>query len=86
MARLKALSSWSATSSCIVAQLLVADTYERNPGLKRFLESTGLDFRAHDTFTKADIEERTALYQKLAEMIWSPTLLMKDAQSLPERT
>lgn len=57
-----------------------------NPGLKRFLESTGLDFRAHDTFTKADIEERTALYQKLAEMIWSPTLLMKDAQSLPERT
>jgi hypothetical protein len=65
----------------ILAQTLVADTYERNPGLTRFLESTGLKFRAHAAFKKADIEERTTLYQTLAETIWNPALLMTDAQS-----
>jgi hypothetical protein len=65
----------------ILAQTLVADTYDRNPGLKRFLESTGLKFRAHAAFKKADIEERTTLYQALAETIWNPALLTSDAQS-----
>ena len=66
----------------LLPQTLCADTYDRNPGFKRFLQSSGLDFRAHHQFKKADIEERTRLYQKLAEMIWDPSLLLKDAESV----
>ena len=65
----------------VLAQTLCRDTYQRNPGLQRFLESSGLAFCAHDHFKRADIEERTTLYQKLAEAIWNPALLMADAQS-----
>jgi len=65
----------------ILAQTLCADTYQHNPGLRQFLESTGLNFHAHDSFSRADIEERTLLYQKLADVIWNPALLTQEAQS-----
>jgi len=65
----------------ILAQSLCSDTYDRNPGLKQFLQRTGLNFHAHAKFKKADVEERTALYQNLAETIWNPALLSQDASS-----
>jgi hypothetical protein len=66
----------------ILAQSLCADTYDHNPGFTRFLQGTGLNFQPHDTFKKAEIEERGRLYQKLAETIWNPALLLRDAQSV----
>ncbi|MGC1178654.1 MAG: hypothetical protein WA884_06425 [Methyloceanibacter sp.] len=51
-----------------------ADTYDHNPGFRRFLDSSGLNFHAHDKFKKADIEGRTTLYRRLAETIWDPAL------------
>jgi hypothetical protein len=65
----------------LLAQTLCADTYERNPGLRRFLERTSLTFRPRDSFKKADIEARSALYESLAELIWDPALLLRDAQA-----
>jgi len=58
----------------ILAQSLSADTYDHNPGFRRFLDSSGLNFHAHDKFKKADIEGRTTLYRRLAETIWDPAL------------
>jgi hypothetical protein len=66
----------------ILAQSLCADTYDHNPGFKRFLQNAGLNFQPHDKFKKAEIEERSRLYQKLAETIWNPALLLRDAQSV----
>jgi hypothetical protein len=63
----------------LLAQTLCADTYEHNPGLKRFLETSGLEFRPHPAFKKADIEARSELYRKLAEAIWDPALIARDA-------
>jgi len=65
----------------LLAQTLCADTYERNPGFQRFLDRSTLDFRPYEKFGKGEIEQRTKLYQKLAETIWDPALLLKDAES-----
>jgi hypothetical protein len=63
----------------LLAQTFSSDTYDHNPGLKRFLESSGLKFHAHAAFKKADIEARSELYSKLAETIWNPVLIKQDA-------
>jgi hypothetical protein len=63
----------------LLAQTLCPETYDHNPGLARFLQASGLAFHAHPNFKKADIEERTELYRKLAELVWSPTLIAEDA-------
>jgi hypothetical protein len=34
------------------------------------------------TFKKADIEDRSLLYRKLAEAIWNPALIADDAVSI----
>jgi uncharacterized protein with ParB-like and HNH nuclease domain len=69
----------------ILAQTLCADTYSHNPSFQRFLESSGLQFHSHNHFKRQDIEERTTLYQKLAETIWNPALVMQEAQSNASR-
>ena len=64
----------------LLAQSLHELAYERNPGFKRFIKESGLAFRPHSEFKKADLDERHILYQKLAERIWSPErLTQKDA-------
>jgi uncharacterized protein with ParB-like and HNH nuclease domain len=65
----------------LLAQTLCAETYDHNPGLRRFLDRTNLNLHPHDAFKKADIEERSALYQMLAEAIWNPALLLQEAQA-----
>jgi hypothetical protein len=47
-------------------------TYEHNPTFRRFVEESGLPFRPHPAFTKADQEERQALYRQICEQIWDP--------------
>jgi Protein of unknown function (DUF1524) len=54
--------------------------YDHNLGFKRFIESSGLSFRAHSEFKKADLDARQDLYQKLAEQIWSPDRLAQEAE------
>jgi hypothetical protein len=47
----------------LLAQTLHEVAYERNPGLAQFLQETGLPFRPHPQFKKADLEERGSLYR-----------------------
>lgn len=59
-------------SQNLLARSLHDLAYKHNPGFRRFIEETGLAFKAHVTFKKADLDERQALYKALAEAIWNP--------------
>lgn len=65
----------------LLAKSLHENAYEHNPGFRRFIEESGLDFRAHPEFTKADLDARQDLYRRLAERIWSPDRLKAEASS-----
>jgi hypothetical protein len=65
----------------LLARSLHEQAYDHNPGFVRFIKETGLPFQAHAAFKKADLDARQALYQRLAETIWSPTRLAEEATS-----
>lgn len=65
----------------LLARSLHESAYDHNPGFKRFIAESGLPFRAHAEFRKADLDARQALYQQLAERIWSPERLAQEAAS-----
>ena len=62
----------------ILAQSLHELAYERNPGFLRFIKDSGLPFKPHAEFKKADMEARQLLYRRLAEELWSPTRLQQE--------
>jgi len=66
-------------SQNLLAGSLNPAAYEHNPGFLRFIEKTGLPFRAHAEFKKADLDVRQTLYTQLAELVWSPTRMQTDA-------
>ena len=68
-------------SQNLLARSLNEQAYDHNPGFMKFIEESGLAFQAHAEFKKADLDARQALYQKLAEQIWSPDRLALEAQS-----
>lgn len=63
----------------LLARSLHPQAYQHNPGFTRFLQSSGLSFKPHAEFRKADLDERSLLYLKLAEHIWNPNRLMEEA-------
>ena len=62
----------------LLARSLNLQCYERNPGFLKFTAESGLAFKAHPQFNKADLEARQKLYQNLAEQIWSPDRLDRE--------
>ena len=54
-----------------LAKTLHERTYERDPGFLGFKERTGLKFRSHTEFDKADLDERQELYRRIAMQVWS---------------
>jgi hypothetical protein len=65
----------------LLARSLHEGAYSHNPGFKRFIELSGLAFRAHANFKKADLDARQELYGNLAEQIWSTDRLTREAES-----
>ncbi|HLH77564.1 MAG TPA: DUF1524 domain-containing protein, partial [Candidatus Binataceae bacterium] len=65
----------------LLARSLHEQTYEHNPGFRRFIGECGLPFKHHSEFKKADLDERQALYRQLAERIWSPDRVAQEAAS-----
>jgi uncharacterized protein with ParB-like and HNH nuclease domain len=63
----------------ILARSLNPRCYERNPGFIRFVRESGLPFRAHEEFKKADVDARQELYLRLAEQVWNPERLEQGA-------
>jgi hypothetical protein len=66
-------------SQNLLARSLHPQCYERNPGFLRLVHDSGLPFKAHPQFKKADLEERSRLYRQLAERIWNPDILLREA-------
>jgi hypothetical protein len=64
----------------LLAQSLHPQCYQHNPGLAQFIQRSGLPFKAHGKFKKADLEERSVLYRQLAEQIWNPEDLLSVGQ------
>jgi uncharacterized protein with ParB-like and HNH nuclease domain len=52
--------------------------YEHEPGFMQFKQSTGLPFRAHAEFKKADIDDRQALYLEIAKQVWNPQQIIAE--------
>lgn len=65
----------------LLARSLHPQAYEHNPGFLRFIQETGLPFRAHTQFKRADLDQRGILYQQLAERLWNPNDLLLETDS-----
>jgi hypothetical protein len=65
----------------LLAQSLHEHAYSHNPGFKAFIKRSGLAFRDHPQFKKADLDARHALYRRLAEEIWNPDRLVQEAKA-----
>lgn len=48
---------------------------------RRIIEESSLPFRAHAEFRKADLDARQELCRSLAERIWTPERLEREAAS-----
>jgi hypothetical protein len=68
-------------SQNLLARSLHENAYDHNPGFLRFIQETRLPFEQHKTFHKADVEARQHLYRQLAEQIWSPSRLEREADT-----
>jgi hypothetical protein len=65
----------------LLAQSLHEKAYDHNPGFRRFVHESRLPFRAHAEFKKADLDARQVLYRLIAEQVWSPDILMREADA-----
>ncbi len=68
-------------SQNLLAQSLHENAYEHDPGFRRFIKETGLEFQAHAEFKKADMDARQELYRSLAEQIWNPDNLQREVDA-----
>lgn len=59
----------------LLAASLHPQKYSKNPGFRKFRESSGLPFKPHTQFKKVDLMERQQLYRQICEQIWSPDRL-----------
>jgi hypothetical protein len=64
----------------LLAQSLHEKAYDHNPGFRRFQEQSGLPFRSHTGFKKADLDARQDLYRRVAEQIWNPEILLREVE------
>ncbi|MEA3211694.1 MAG: hypothetical protein QOE70_4751 [Chthoniobacter sp.] len=65
-------------SQNLLARSLHSNCYQHNPGFLRFVSTSGLPFHANAEFKKAAVEERGALYRKIAERLWNPDSLLRE--------
>jgi Protein of unknown function (DUF1524) len=54
----------------LLVKSLHPKSYENNPNFVGMAGTLGLKFKAHKSFTKADIDERQALIRSICEVIW----------------
>lgn len=61
----------------LLARSLHPQCYDRNPGFLAFVRESGLPFRAHEEFRRADLDARYELYQAIAAQVWDPDQLLR---------
>ena len=65
----------------LLAQSLCDQAYQHDPGFKNFIRQSGLPFHPHAEFKKADLDARQELYRKIAEQVWDPDSLLREASA-----
>lgn len=68
-------------SQNLLARSLHPHCYDRNPGFVSFVAESGLPFRDHLEFKKADVDARQDLYRRTAERVWSPDRLAEELEA-----
>jgi len=63
----------------LLAASLHDNAYVHNPGFRALREATGLPFRAHPEFKRADLDDRHRLYVQIASQVWAPDLIAAEA-------
>ena len=66
-------------SQNLLARSLHPQCYQHNPRFTQFVQTSGLPFGPHAEFKKVDLDARQDLYRKLAEQVWNPDELLRDA-------
>ena len=59
----------------LLAASLNKQKYVNEPSFKQFIETSGLPFKPHAQFKRADLMERQELYRQICEQIWNPDRL-----------
>lgn len=67
-------------SQNLLARSLHEQCYERHPGFLTYIQQEGLPFEPMPQFRKADLEARQQLYRQLADRVWDPRQLAREAQ------
>lgn len=67
-------------SQNLLARSLHPLAYQNNPGFLTFVNHSGLPFRPHEQFKRADLDERCELYRQLAKHVWNPTSLLAEVE------
>lgn len=65
----------------LLARSLQPSCYDHNPGFLRYVERIELPFRPHESFKRNDLDERQDLYRQIAEEIWNPARLKREAMA-----
>lgn len=63
----------------LLARSLHPQCYDHNPGFLSFGRESGLPFKSHSGFKKADLDTRGMLYHQIAERVWNPDDLLREA-------
>ena len=53
--------------------------YKQNPAFQSFLAKSGLPFRPYEHFGRDELYERQRLYEQIAEQVWSPERIWREA-------
>jgi hypothetical protein len=56
-------------SQNLLARSLHRSSYDHNPGFRKYIEGTGVPFKPHEYFKRADLDQRQTLYREIAEGI-----------------
>jgi hypothetical protein len=62
----------------LLALSLHERAYESDPGFKRFIQDSGLAFKPHAEFKKADLDARQILLLQIAEQVWSSENILRE--------
>ena len=55
----------------MLARSLNSLCYQNNPAFNQYIQRSGLQFKPHAHFNKADLDERQELYRQICKQIWS---------------
>lgn len=67
-------------SQNLLARSLHEQCYERNPGFLAYVRQEGLPFEPLPQFRKTEMQARQQLYRQLADRVWDPQQLAREAQ------